>query len=365
MRLFSLRKLFYATHVLRESPVKQNKLFRHANLLQAVSAIALAASTLGLSSCGTNAAQSLNTTYGVLDVYKLTGDVSLVHDPTIIRQGSQYYVLGTDAGQTGNLLIRCSSDKINWKICGSVFATPPPEVLAVFPALVSLWAPDVSYFNGLYHVYYAASGFGANHSLIGLATSPTMNPSDPNYKWTDQGIVLSSQTTSNFNAIDPNILVDTDSNGNVTHVWLTYGSFWNGIFQREINPTTGMLSTTNTTVTNLAMRPAVSGDPIEGPSLVKHNGYYYLFVSFGSCCNANYTTDNYQIAVGRSTSPNGPLHRSVRHRDAERRRHNSAEHERCLHSSWWAECLHRPYERRSDYLPRPRQQSERPWITSS
>ncbi len=242
--------------------------------------------------------------------YALTGAVSLVHDPAIIREGSTYYVLSTDPGgsaQVGNLPILCSTDKVNWTRCGQVFNAPPPEVLAVFPTLTVLWAPDVSYFNGLYHVYYAASGFGANHSLIGLATSPTMNPSDPNYKWTDQGIVLSSQTTDNFNAIDPSVLVDTDSSGNVAHVWLAYGSFWGGIYERELNPTSGMLSASNTTVVNLATRPGVTNDPIEGSSLVQEGGYYYLFVSFGYCCDVQYTQDTYQIAVGRSTSPTGPF----------------------------------------------------------
>jgi arabinan endo-1,5-alpha-L-arabinosidase len=242
-----------------------------------------------------------------LAVYQLQGAVSLVHDPTIIRQGSEYYVLSTDGGQTGNLPIFCSTDKINWARCGQVFNTPPPEVLAVLPSLTELWAPDVSYFNGLYHVYYAASGFGANKSLIGLATSPTMNPSDPNYKWTDQGIVLSSTTSSSFNAIDPNIFIDTDSNGNLTHVWLTYGSFFNGINQQEISPTTGMILNPSTPAMILATRPGVTSNPIEGASLVKHDGYYYLFASFNFCCNSVFTTDNYEIVVGRGTSPNGPF----------------------------------------------------------
>lgn len=267
--------------------------------------------SLALSGCSSGTSGVTMTTAAStnpLAVYQLKGDVSLIHDPAIIRQGTNYYTLSTDGGQAGgNLPIFCSSDQINWKRCGQVFTSPPPEVLAVFPALTSLWAPDVSFFNGLYHVYYAASGFGGNHSLIGLATSPTMNPTDPNYKWTDQGIVLSSQTTDNFNAIDPTILVDTDSSGNLTHVWMTYGSFWNGIDQREINPATGMLSTTNTTVVNLATRPAVQNNPVEGPSLVKRNGYYYLFASFNYCCNSSYTSDNYEIVVGRSTSPQGPF----------------------------------------------------------
>ena len=186
-----------------------------------------------------------------------------------------------------------------------------------------------------------------------------MNPSDPNYKWTDQGIILSSQTTSNFNAIDPNIFVDTDTNGNVTHVWLTYGSFWNGIFQREINPATGLLSTTNTTVTNLAMRPGVSGDPIEGPSLVKHDGYYYLFVSFGSCCNANYTTDNYEIAVGRSTSPNGPFTDQSGTAMLNGGGTIVLSTRRRIHRAWRTKRLHRSHGWRPDHFPRTGEQPER------
>ena len=34
------------------------------------------------------------------------------------------------------------------------------------------WAPDISYFGGLWHLYYAGSNFGSNNSVIGLATTP-------------------------------------------------------------------------------------------------------------------------------------------------------------------------------------------------
>jgi arabinan endo-1,5-alpha-L-arabinosidase len=280
----------------------------------------------GLAGCGGSTPSSSTTTLAPVttssapgspfDQYELTGDVSFVHDPSIIRQGATYYAFTTDPGPAivaanpalaDGLQIRCSTDKIAWKICGTIFSSPPAEITAVFPGFTTFWAPDVSFFNGLYHVYYAASGFGANHSLIGLVTNTTLDSTDPNYKWVDQGIVLSSQTTDNFNAIDPNILVDTDANGNLTHVWIQYGSFWNGIFQREIDPATGLLSTSNTSVVNLATRPGVLNDPIEGASMVAKDGYYYLFVSFDYCCQTPASESNYKIAVGRSTSPNGPF----------------------------------------------------------
>jgi arabinan endo-1,5-alpha-L-arabinosidase len=265
---------------------------------------------MALASCsnGTTAAYPAQTaSTNPLAVYQLNGAVSLVHDPTIIREGSTYYVLSTDPGttngQVGDLPILCSTDQINWTRCGQVFNTIPSWIQSQFSGISTLWAPDVSYFNGLYHVYYVASNFGTNTSVIGLATATTM--AGP---WTDYGsAILQSTSSSYYNAIDPNILVDYGSGTTVQHVWLTFGSFYGGIYQREINPATGTLLATNTTMYQLATRPAVSGNPIEGASLVQKNGYYYLFVSFGYCCNSNYTTDTYQIAVGRGSSPNGPF----------------------------------------------------------
>jgi arabinan endo-1,5-alpha-L-arabinosidase len=47
----------------------------------------------------------------------------------------------------------------------------------------------------------------------------------------DQGKVLGSVSSDDFNAIDPNILADGDAS-----VWLTCGSDWGGIKRRQIDP---------------------------------------------------------------------------------------------------------------------------------
>ncbi len=243
------------------------------------------------------------TTTTPLTNYEFTGDTSPVHDPAIIRQGSKYYVFVTDAGnQTGFLPIRCSSDKIAWSACGYVFSALPSWVSTTVPAAVNLWAPDLSFFNGVYHLYYTASSFGSQTSAIGLATSPTLDQTDPAYKWTDQGPILTSTTGSNFNAIDPNIMTDTDGT-----VWLTYGSYWNGIFQQQIDPLSGKI--TPGTTYHLAQRSASDSpsDAIEGASVVHKGSYYYLFTSWDACCNSNASTDNYKIVIGRGTSVHGPF----------------------------------------------------------
>ncbi|HTV13884.1 MAG TPA: arabinan endo-1,5-alpha-L-arabinosidase [Acidobacteriaceae bacterium] len=242
-----------------------------------------------------------------LTSYTLTGDTQPVHDPSIIRQGSTYYAFTTDVIglPLGNYLpIRCSQDKVSWTACGSIFPNAIPAwVVAKVPGIVGLWAPDISYFDGLYHVYYAGSTLGSQRSVIGLVTNVTLDATDPNYRWVDEGEVLESQPGDDFNAIDPNILIDTDGS-----VWMTYGSYWTGIKQRQIDPTTGMLLAGNTTRYNLATRPGVPGNPIEGSSLVHHGNYYYLFVSIDYCCNQDIATDDYKEAVGRGTSPHGPFY---------------------------------------------------------
>jgi arabinan endo-1,5-alpha-L-arabinosidase len=238
--------------------------------------------------------------------YALTGDTLPVLDPSIIRQGSTWYAFSTDVAgfkESGSLPIHCSQDKVYWTLCGSVFPQGLPAwIKAQVPGVVGLWAPDISYFNGQYHLYYNASVLYSQRTIIALATNTTLDPADPDYKWVDRGVVLRSTDGDDFNALDPNILVDADGS-----VWLTYGSYWSGIKQRRIDQATGMLSTEDTATYSLATRPGVPDDAIEGASLVRHGGYYYLFVSVDHCCEQTMDGDDYKQAVGRSTSPHGPF----------------------------------------------------------
>lgn len=229
-----------------------------------------------------------------------------VTDPSLIKQGATYYVFSSGPG----IDIRTSTDLTHWQVAGHVFDSIPRWALEKVPGASSIWAPDVSYFAGLYHVYYAVSTFGSQRSVIGLATSPTLDPRSAGYHWQDRGLVVESRPgRDNFNAIDPNVVTDPAGN-----VWLTFGSQWSGIKQARIDPLTGSLAPTNGSglrgrtaprfhFTSLAFRP--SAGLIEAPFVFQHGGQYYLFVSFGACCRGVNST--YQIMVGRSSSPNGPF----------------------------------------------------------
>lgn len=214
--------------------------------------------------------------------YNLIGDTRPIHDPSIIEAGSSYYMFTTDVGRawTTSLAIRCSSDEQTWTRCGSIFgAGMPLWVRQAIPGVRELWAPDVTYWGGLYRVYYSGSTLGSQRSIIGMATNVTLDPSDPRYQWVDHGEVLGSVPGDDFNAIDPNILLDAKG-----RIFLSYGSYWSGIKQIEIDQATGMIKR-HAVRQDLATRPGVPNNPIEGASIVRHGNYYYLFVSVDYCCN--------------------------------------------------------------------------------
>ena len=223
-----------------------------------------------------------------------------VHDPSMARQAGTYYLFSTGdpAGQigNGNIQLRTSRDLRTWTFRGTVFAQQPAWITAALGKIPNLWAPDISYFGGQWHLYYAGSSFGSSNSVIGLATTPTLDPASPRYHWTDQGQVFRSASGDDFNAIDPS-LVSTPSG----EKWLVFGSFWSGIMLIRLDPATGKPAGTPT-VYPLAQQPAP--DPLEGAGITFHGGYYYLFASLGFCCRG--LTSTYRIIAGRSRAVTGP-----------------------------------------------------------
>jgi arabinan endo-1,5-alpha-L-arabinosidase len=222
----------------------------------------------------------------------------IAHDPTIIKQGRYYYSFITGDSATRTYLpMRRSTDLLHWSDLGPVFAAAPTwvtEQLGTTPP--DFWAPDISFFGGLYHLYYAASSFGTNNSVIGLATNTTLDPASPSYHWADHGLVVRSSTADNFNAIDPELVL-----AGKNEAWLAFGSFWDGIKMRRLDRATGMLSTDDTTLYSLASR---GGASIEGASITRHGNYWYLFASLDYCCRG--IDSDYRVVVGRSASVTGP-----------------------------------------------------------
>ncbi|MFM2293876.1 MAG: hypothetical protein RLZZ350_289 [Verrucomicrobiota bacterium] len=213
-----------------------------------------------------------------------------VHDPsTIVREGTNCFVFSTGKG----IFARRSTDLVTWTNAPSVFAELPASVRELpFNHRGWLWAPDVIRVGERWLLYYSISEFGKNTSAIALASNPTLDSTSTNYAWRDDGIVVRSGRTNNFNAIDPAAFCDDDGK-----LWLAFGSFWSGIQLVALDAHTGKLASTN------QLRLAWS-KAIEAASIAKHGADYFLFVNWGICCRG--TNSTYEIRVGRSSAVTGP-----------------------------------------------------------
>lgn len=225
--------------------------------------------------------------------YILPVDGALFHSscPEIIKYEDTYYMYI----MAPHISIKASKDLINWETVGTAFkGSDPPWLREEVPGY-GIWAPGVYKIKDKYYLYYCISTAGSQNSAIGLAENITLDHTSPDYKWVDKGMVIRSFTGDDYNCIDPNII--TDEKG---EVWLTFGSYWNGIYQRQIDPDTGYLLESNPEPYHIAKRFANNG-AIEAPYIIKREEYYYLFTAF------NPMNNSYHNRVGRSTSAHGPF----------------------------------------------------------
>jgi arabinan endo-1,5-alpha-L-arabinosidase len=222
----------------------------------------------------------------------LTGDY-FTHDPSrITKCNGKYFLYCTGR----DLPMRYSTDLVHWEIGPPVLTEIPAWARQAVPGNRGdgVWAPDVIYLNKKYYLFYAFSTFGRKISVIGLLTSPTLDPMSKDYHWTDQGMVVSSGDTTDFNAIDPCPILDEHGD-----LWLSFGSwFGEGIVLVKLDKNTAK------PISNfypLAMKQKTGP---EASYLYRHGGYYYLFENEGFCCRGVNST--YQIMMGRSKSITGP-----------------------------------------------------------
>lgn len=217
-----------------------------------------------------------------------------VHDPTIVKQGKSFYVYWTGAG----IPISQSEDLVHWKRLAPAFTENPEWARKRYPKNEGVWGPDLSFFGGKWHMYYCASAFGTNNSVIGHATNRTLDPSSPTYKWVDHGPVLTSTPgKTSWNALDPHVVLDE-----AKRPWLMFGSFFSGIKLIRIGADTGKPIDNGEEPISIARRDGAGA--IEAPFVIRRGKYFYLFVSHDFCCKG--AKSNYRVVVGRSEKLVGP-----------------------------------------------------------
>lgn len=224
-------------------------------------------------------------TNGPENHWSMSGD-TFSHDPTLYEEDGVWYQYFT-ADWIGS---KRSDDGRNWRDTGRVL---PGEfdwwrnyVPDWEPA--NVWAPEVDRYGDRVWMWYSVSTFGSRVSAIGLMSATSAAAGD----WRDEGVAMSSNNSNNYNAIDADLAVDEYGDP-----WMTFGSWNSGIKLTRLNP--------------LTMKPvgqlfsiASRGGGIEAPDVIYRQGYYYLFVSLGKCCDGVNST--YRIVYGRSDKITGP-----------------------------------------------------------
>jgi arabinan endo-1,5-alpha-L-arabinosidase len=221
----------------------------------------------------------------------LTGETRL-HDPSVIKVGSCYYAYTTGFendpnNPTGSIMTyrTCQATPAGgWQKINNVWSSTPQWITAAHGRTPpNIWAPDINFIDGEYHLYYGTAIWGIDYAAMGLMTAPS--PTGP---WTDRGMV----TDVNY-PIDPDVVRGDDG-----RLYLAWGSF-GGIYLHVLDESTGKLSTTDHNLWHLATH-------MEGASIVENGGYFYLLAPTGTCCNG--TSSTYRTIVGRADSVTGPYH---------------------------------------------------------
>lgn len=218
-------------------------------------------------------------------------------DPGIVRGADGvYYAYAT---QTTGLRIQVSrsTDLVTWSTPGEALPNKP-----VWTSSGSnYFAPDVSYRENRYVMYYAAQAdTTAGAYCIGMAQSPA--PTGP---FTDIGHPLvcgTGRNTGDFTTIDPQGFDDPQSGKR----YLYWGSGFAPIEVQELAADRASFAAGSSPTPVVFPRQQPYEHLVEGVWVTYHAPYYYVFYSGDNCCG-DVNQVHYAVMVGRGSSPTGPF----------------------------------------------------------
>ncbi len=222
-------------------------------------------------------------------------------DPFVVRDddGTYYMYCTQTEVYTPNLLFKRgptfkSTNMIDWTYVSDVFADYVPTW---GESGAGVWAPTVIKIGDTWNFYYSLSIASDPNPGIGVATSLT-----PYGPWTHYGKLFNSNEIGVTNSIDPFVFVDDDN------VYMAFGSYGGLISLVEL--TNDGLELKNGLEYQKENKVALAGFEVfdmtnyEGTFIFKKDGWYYLLLSTGSCCNGVNST--YKVVVSRSRNVKGP-----------------------------------------------------------
>ena len=226
-------------------------------------------------------------------------------DPSIVRVGDDYYIATSTFEWFPGVQIFHSRDLVNWRLLSRPLSRPSQLNMLGDPDSCGVWAPCLSYDNGLFYLIYTdvkrygrttvggASGASLRdfHNYLVTATAIDGDWSDPVYL--------------NSSGFDPSLFHDDDGRKYLVNQLWDHRPGRNrfaGIVLQEYSPSTRKLIGERVNIF-----PGTRLGLTEAPHLYKRNGYYYLLTAEGG------TMWNHAVTMARSKSLTGPyeLHPDV------------------------------------------------------
>jgi len=194
-------------------------------------------------------------------------------DPSILRDGEDYYMVHSSFEYYPGLLILRSKDLINWT----------PVTNALYKYVGSVYAPDLVKYKNKYYIYFPAGG-----------TNYVVTADSINGKWTDP-------VDLKIGNIDPGHIVD--ENGK------RYLFFSSGGFVPLSDDGLSVAGEIKSSYSGwqIPREWSIECFCLEGPKLVKKGEYYYLTVAEGGTAGP---ATGHMVISARSKSLSGPWENS-------------------------------------------------------
>lgn len=219
-------------------------------------------------------------------------------DPSIVRVGEDYYIATSTFEWYPGVQIHHSRDLIHWRLITRPLRRPAQLDMRGAPDSCGVWAPCLTYDNGLFYLIYTdvkrygrttvggASGASLRDFHNYLVTCPTIDG-----EWSDP-IYLNSS------GFDPSLFHDDDGRKYLINMLWDHRPGrvrFAGIVLQEYDPAAQRLIGERQVIfesTALGMA--------EGPHLYKRDGWYYLITAEGG------TGWNHAVTMARSRTLTGP-----------------------------------------------------------
>jgi xylan 1,4-beta-xylosidase len=210
-------------------------------------------------------------------------------DPSIVRVGTDYYLVNSSFSFYPGLPIFQSRDLLHWTQIGNAIDRPGMFDFTGLGVARAVFAPTIRHHHGLFYIINTCIECGFNFLIT--ATNPAGPWSNPVFLPTVDGI-------------DPDLFIDEDGRS-----WISnngppidaprydgHRAIWIQEFDLNTHKMTGPRSVIVDGGVHLADKPIWT----EGPHIFKRGGYYYLIAAEGG------TAGNHSETVYRSRKVTGP-----------------------------------------------------------